>query len=328
MLSPIRLAEQAICGYRTRRFALHPQPVFIVGHWQAGHSRLHEILVRDPQFAYLRLRDCLAPDAARTLKPLFDRHLAKRLPADRGVDSLKLDLNAPQGDDLLLASHTSRSIYYAYTFPQAADTVFNEALLFDRATEDDVVAWKAIYRSAWQNVAARQGKPRFVSRNASNTTRIPQLLQMFPEARFIHVHRHPEQLFSAQQRRWESLTDRWALQRSNPAELRGHTMVFFERMMKRCLADREVIPAGQLFETSYERLCEEPLDVLAEAYGQLTLGGFDAARPRFAEFVKSDHGSLATSELSPADRDDVRLRWRFAFDEFGYRVTEPQWKTA
>ncbi len=328
MLSPVRMAEQAICSDRTRRFALHPQPVFIVGHWQAGHSRMHELLVQDPQFACLRLRDCLAPDAAGTLRPLFNRHLSKRLPTDRGVDSLKLNLNAPQGDDLLLASLTARSIYYAYAFPQAAKTVFNDALLFDRATKDDVVEWQATYQYAWQRVASRQGKPRFVSRDASNTTRIPQLLEAFPEARFIHVHRHPEQLFSAQQRRWESLTGRWALQQSNQIELREHTMLFFERMMKRYLTDRETIPAGQLFETSYERLCEEPLHVLAEAYARMAIGGFDTVEPRFAGFLKGDHGALATSDLSQADRDDVRHRWRFAYDGFGYRVTEPQRKTA
>ncbi len=317
-LAPFRTAESIIHGRAARSFELHPEPVFIIGHWQGGHSWLHELLSRDPQFAMLQLRHCISPGSFRVLRPFFQRHLAKRLPSQRGVDSLKMGLDAPQGDDFLLAGLTRRSIYYAYAFPDSAALVFDDTLMLAGASSQEVEAWQTTYKRAWQGVAAEQGKTRFVSRNASNTTRIPQLLAMFPKARFVHMHRHPAALFSAQDRRWRSLTGRWALQSPNFDQLRQHTFVFFERMMKKYLTDRALVPSGQLIDIEYEELRSHPIRVLEQVYQGLGLGGFDEARPCFESFVSQANGELALAELTEGELADVRERWGFAYSEFGY----------
>lgn len=325
-LAPFRIWERVRYGAADRRFRLHPEPVFIIGHWQAGHSWMHQLLSLDPQFSVVRLRHCVAPAAFRTLSLPLKRLLPRRLPADRAVDSLPLGLDAPQGDDFLLAGLTQYSFYFAYVFPRAADQVFRKSLLFDDVPAAAVADWRNEYRSALTRVARAEGQPRILSRNASNTTRIAQLLEMFPEARLIHMCRHPESVYAAQARRWRSLTERWALQHADAGQLRYSTIDMFQSMMRKYLVDRAAIAPGRLMEVRYEDLRARPLDVLGQVYDQLQLGEFAPLVPRVKAVLESSPGELGGHEvrLSAEDEALVRDRWAFAFDAFGYEPGRPE----
>ena len=39
-----------------------PAPVFVIGHWRAGTTLLHELLVRDPRHTYPNTYDCFGPN--------------------------------------------------------------------------------------------------------------------------------------------------------------------------------------------------------------------------------------------------------------------------
>lgn len=281
---------------------------------------MHHLLICDPQFAYVKLRHCAAPAAFNTLKPVFEKVLARKLPASRGVDSLPMGLDAPQGDDFLLAGLTPFSIYYAYTFPAEADRVFNKALMFADVSPPEIAEWRETYLRALRSVACEQGKRRIVSRNASNTTRIPEILKMFPEARFVHMRRHPEPLFAAQAQRWSSLTGNWALTSVNHEQLRVDTLKFYEQMMQRYLHDRERVPADQLCEVDYDELRQAPIQTMQRVYDSLRLGDFAPVRPRVEQFLSSGPGQLSGDEveLCESDLDIVRDRWAFAYRAFGY----------
>lgn len=319
-LAPERCWESLRHESRAKQFELHPAPVFIVGHWQSGHSLMHELMAHDPQFAVVRLLHSVLPKCWVTLEPCVRRFLAKRLNRTRHVDDLPLSLDAPQGDDFAMAGLCDVSIYHAYTFPRAAELAFRRAVLLEGLSDADVRAWQQTYRGFLQKVAWFTGKARLLSRNGTNTGRIPRVLEMFPQAKFIHLVRNPYQVYSAQTERWRELTGLWGLQSVPLESLTSHAVGCYQAMLQKYLADRTQIPAGQLAEVRYEELLENPVSILECVYSQLGLSGFDELRSRLDNAAFARPGKLAghDSVLLESQRELVAKEWRFAFEAFGY----------
>lgn len=332
-LAPERCWESLRHESRAKQIELHPAPVFIIGHWQSGHSLMHELMANDPQFAVVRLLHSVLPKCWVTLEPCVQQFLAKRLNRTRHVDDLPLSLDAPQGDDFAMASLSDISIYHAYTFPRAAELAFRRAVLLEGLSDEEVHQWQQTYRSFLQKVAwftaksrrldespSRATSYRLLSRNGTNTGRIPRVLEMFPQAKFIHLVRNPYHVYAAQSQRWRELTALWGLQSVPLESLTSHAVGCYQAMLQKYLADRNQIPVGQLAEVQYEELLENPMSTLESVYSQLALSGFDELRSRLDNAASARPGKLAghDSTLSEQEREIVANEWRFAFEAFGY----------
>jgi hypothetical protein len=298
----------------------HTSPIFIVGHWQAGHSLMHHLLLTDPQFASVNLLHSVLPASFRTLKAPITWFLNRKLPKTRGVDSLPLGMQAPQGDDFMLAGLTDLSLYYGYVFPQSYDKVLKRALLFEDVLEAQISDWMNIYKRALGKVAATQPGKRLVSRNASNTTRIPQILQMYPHARFIHMYRNPWNVFAAQESRLQALTGRWCLQTPDAQQFQESTLNFFVRMMEKFYADCHRIPDGHLIEVRYEDLQAEPVETMQQVYKTLNLGDIDDQGVDRLRHTAAQVGELAGHKQSvpPQLNEIVAKRWSEMIKRWNY----------
>lgn len=324
-LGPLRFWENLRYRRNDSRFQLHPEPVFIIGHWMSGHSVVHNLLACDPQFATVQLRHAIAPGCFRTASIPTRKLLEPRLPRNRGVDELPSGLMSLQGDDFLLAGLTDRSIYHAYVFPKSARDVFERSLFLETVPPQQLRRWKHIYHTALTRVAAEQGRPRVLSRSASNTTRIPQLLAMFPRAKFIHTCRHPENILAAQQQRWRALTDKWSLQSTHAIDFRELAIEFYERTMRRFFKDSSDLTPGQLCQIRYEELMKDPVRELTRAYEQLGLGPIEPLTEHIQRTAQNLIEKLGgTHESAPnTDLNAIADRWRFAFETLGYKQHHP-----
>jgi len=296
-------------------------PIFIIGHWQSGHSLVQLLLACDPRFSTLRLKHAVQPGACLTMQPVLRWFLRGKLPQKRLVDKLPNHLEAPQGDDFPLGLLTPVSFYFAWYFPSHADEVFRETVMMDRATTSDLAHWQEQYVQVLQKVLLDSGRERIAVRNACNTARIRHLLTAFPDARFIYCHRDPYSVFAAALERWEAMTRAWSLEREPlaPDRLDELTLSWCEQLLQRYLADRTAIPAGRLAEVAYTSLRERPVETIRQVYSDFRLEGFEAAHPIMEAMLKDHPWELAGARpLTPAQRTAVRSRWEFAFREWGY----------
>lgn len=321
LLGPSQAYEALRYGRAVASIKLHPEPVFIVGHWQAGHSLLHCLMSQDEQFGHVTLLHSVLPRCFLTLEPLARRFLRNKLGKTRRVDSFALDLDAPQGDDMALAGLTDVSIYHAYTFPRYAAEAFRRAVLLEGLSDDELARWRNAYHRFLQKVAWHTKRPRLLLRNATNTGRIPQILKMFPKAKFVHLRRNPFAVYAAQARRWHELLALWALQDELPQIGDDLIFDFYRQMMTRYFIDSASLPPTQLIDVTYEELLESPLQTVRNVYNQLELPGFSQAEPRIAEYLAIQPGRLAGDEhtLDGACRERVAREWSFAIERWGYR---------
>jgi hypothetical protein len=94
--------------------------------------------------------------------------------------------------------------------------------------------------------------------------------------------------------------------------------------MRRFLADRSLIHAGNLVEIRFEDLEASPLDQLRRVYDGLGLPGFAAAEPAFRSYLDSVAGYRKNAyELDGNVVAKVNQHWPYAFEEWGYDRLEP-----
>jgi hypothetical protein len=150
--------------------------------------------------------------------------------------------------------------------------------------------------------------------------RLPLLLEIFPQARFLHLSRHPETLFASNMRMMTTVGERMRLQRETEDDVAEHILHRFEYIYDRYVADAAQLPLGRLTEITYEQLIADPLGELEQAYRALDLPGFDTARPAIARLVaaRNDYRPNAHARLSPERRADIARRWGPYAKRWGY----------
>ncbi len=322
LTGPLRLGERLRHGRAIRRTEIHPSPIFIIGHWRSGTTFLHHLLCRDRQFGYLTTFQAMAPGffliGGGRVKRFLERETRKRYPT-RLIDNVPLFLDAPEEDEFALANMSPYSFLHGFSFPRRARYFFKRYVLFEGVSQLELEGWTGTYLYLLRKVTLASGGKRLVLKNCANTARIRVLLRLFPEAKFIHIYRNPYRVFLSTLHLHRTVLPRSQLQRIDPGEIEENVLLFYERLMKRYLEDRHLIPAGNLVEVRFEDLERAPLDELRRIYEELELPGFGAAEPAFRAYLRAVAGYRKnTYRLAPEDIAVVNERWGFALDRWGY----------
>ena len=162
---------------------------------------------------------------------------------------------------------------------------------------------------------------RIVLKSPTHTARVKTLLEVFPDARFVHIVRDPLALFPSTMRLWNTLSQVQGLQTVDDGIpwVERQVLDTFARMYERFEQDRDLIPAGRLAELRYEELIADPVGQMSSVYDQLDLDGFDRVRPAIADYTAA-HSDYRPGHysLSPATVERVRRHWAPYFERYGY----------
>ncbi len=318
VISPLRMLERIQYGRRIRAVHLQP-PIFVIGHWRSGTTHLHNLLSQDRTLGYVSMYQAMAPDcslaAERWLKPLLGAIVA----GERAMDKMVWPVDAPQEEEVPLAKLTPYSFYMRTLFPMESADLFRRYVLLDGSPAGIAREIATKYRRILQVAAFRAGGKRLVLKNPVNTGRIRLLLELFPDAKFVHAVRDPYEVFASTVHLAKSVLPITTLQAVPRTPSTPIIMSIYEDMMQRFLDDRARIPPGNLVEVRFEDLDRDPMGEMRRVYDTLGLPGFAEAEPAIRTYVESQRTYEKNKlELSAENRRLVTERWAFAFRAFGY----------
>jgi len=327
LTSPLRLYERLRFDGALERTALHPAPIFIVGHWRTGTTHLHNLLCRDPSLGYVSTFQAIAPgfclSTERALKPLLTRIIGKSHPT-RLIDNIPLLFDGPQEEEFAISNLSPHSFLHQYTFPRRASDLFDRYALLEGLSDATRAEWSAVYLDFLRKVTLRAGGRRLVLKNPGNGGRIRELLTMFPEARFIHTVRNPYDVFPSLMLVYRILVPGSQVQRIDAAETEEHVLSSSARLMRKFEASRALIPPGRLVEVRFEDLERAPLDEVRRVYQALDLPGYAAAEPAITGYLASIRGYQKNRYPPNGDViEKVNRQWGFVFDTWGYAQLKP-----
>ncbi len=305
-------------GIRAHR--LSAPPVFIIGHWRSGTTHLHNLMSLDPRFACMSFFQSAMPLACLGNRKLSRALMGSVLPKTRGMDNVEIGPDLPQEEEMALGILSGLSAYYGFYFPRDLLRHHRQSVMLEDITDAQRAAFRDAYEYLVRKVSyAEDGKKQILFKNPASTTRIPLLLDLFPDARFIHIIRNPHEVYGSMQKLWDRLVPGFSWHRYDDLDFHEATLLIYEQVMRRYLRDRESVPAGQLVEVRYESLDQSPVETIAGIYDGLELPDKDASIERVREYCAKTKGYRKNKH--PEDnalRKELAERWAFAFEEWGY----------
>src|SRR5438105_3822102 len=227
----LRLVQDAIYGSRVRRTVLRDDPIFILGHWRTGTTLLHELLILDERHSYPTTYECLEPNHFLLTEKLFTRWLHFLMPSRRPMDNMAAGWDRPQEDEFALCMMGQPSPYLTIAFPNRPPQE-QEALDLEGLSPARRAAWKRAFLLLLRRITFRNPK-RLVLKSPTHTCRIRTLLELFPDARFVHIVRDPYVVFPSTVNLWKSLYQTHGLQAPTFAGLEEQVFETFVHMYKR-----------------------------------------------------------------------------------------------
>ena len=317
--SLLRLVQEAWYGRRIRRTPIRAAPLFIIGHWRTGTTLLHELLILDERHNYPNTYECLEPNHFLLTERFFTRYMRFLMPSRRPMDNMPAGWERPQEDEFALCMLGQPSPYLTVAFPNRGPQ-HPEYLDLEGLAPRALDRWKRTFLSFLQQLTFKDPR-RLILKSPPHTCRIKVLLELFPEARFVHIVRNPYVVFPSTMNLWKSLYRKHGLQRPTFAGLEEYVFTTFRRVYDKLDEGCKLLAPSRFYEMRYEDLTRDPVGQMRALYEHLDLGGFDQVLPRLEEYRKSTSGYETNRyELSPEVEREITRRWGDVIQRLGYEL--------
>lgn len=320
------LKNSAIHRLESARF--HPQlantridpPLFILGHWRNGTTHLHQLLAQDPRFAFPNSFQTAFPHTFLTTEAADSRLLSFFIPKRRPMDNMEWTLASPQEDEFALCTATCKSPCMAWIFPRRRHH-FSRYLSFREVSEAELAEWRAAFILFLKKLTLKYQR-RLVLKSPPHTARIRLLLDLFPRAQFVHIHRHPYTVFQSTRKTFEKMFAWQGLQEPDLDQLEDWILDWHRQMYDSFFHELHLIPPGDFHELAFHDLEKDPITELRKLYSALRLPDFQSVEPALRQYVDSLAGYQKNQfpDLPPRLASRVAEAWQPSFQAWGYRA--------
>jgi len=214
------------------------------------------------------------------------------------------------------------SPYLTFAFPNHPPQDM-EALDLDGLPPRRRQLWKDAFLRFLRQLTYKDPR-RLVLKSPTHTCRIPALLELFPDARFVHIVRDPYVVFPSTVNLWKALYTTQGLQKPTFAGLEEHVFDTFTHLYARLEASKSLLAPNRFHELRYEDLIADPVGQMRLLYERLELGGFEAFLPRLKSYLDAN-ASYKTNrypDLAPELRAEITRCWSHVIRQYGYDRTE------
>jgi hypothetical protein len=288
--APFQLWEDLVFARKPKRGTAKAPPLFILGHWRSGTTLLHNVLCQDPRAAYLTTYASVFPNNMASTW-ILKNFLRMNMPDKRPSDNVALHPDFPQEDEFAFGNMQSNAYYNFFYFPSHYARYYDCAVHHSGLDEREVEHWYRTYAMLLRKALATGSGERLIVKNPVNTARIDKLLRLFPDAKFLYIHRNPITVYYSTQRFFQQLMPTLCLEEL-PSEDFLNKMVLdvHDRMMRDYAEQRSHIPAGNLMEIRYDAFAQDPLATLETIERQLLRRDPAVALPHYEAYLSSQAG--------------------------------------
>lgn len=293
-------------------------PLFIIGHWRSGTTLLHNLFSLDDQFAYPNLFQITHPHTFLSREEVVVKHLGNVAPEKRPMDNMEVTYQSPGEDETAIAQISLCSPLIGWSFQKSID-YYEKYLTFQTASAEDVDRWKQSMIWYLKKLTLRYQKP-LVLKSPNNTTRVRLLLELFPGARFVHIHRNPYAVFQSTQRLYERIWPHVCLQKIEWEMIHDRILSNYRTMYEAFFKEKSMIPQGQFCEVCFEELEKDIVGQFCRIYEKLNIPGFLELKPKVQRYVDSLDG-YKKNKFDPLPEElckRVEDVWLRSFEEWDY----------
>jgi hypothetical protein len=317
---PLQLLQRIVYFFKVRKVSFEgKEPVFVLGHWRSGTTHIHYLLSKDPQFGFLSNFQSFFFNISSFGYGWLDRLLSPHTVQVRPQDNMDFTVMAPQEEEQVVSNISDSASVHSFYFPHNQQ-YFDKFNLFEGIKEKELKNWKRAYLYVLKGITNMAKGKRLIIKNPNNTGRIQQLLALFPNAKFVYIHRNPFSVYLSTLHLYRVVLNDQSFQDIDLKMNQDMIINNYKKIQQAYLRDRHLIPEGNLVEVSYDQIGEGSLDMFKEIYQKLGLKTLDEALPKVKTYL-STIKNYKKNKFIPIEEEMVariQKEWKFAFDEFGY----------
>ncbi len=302
-----------------KNIAHYPPPIFIVGHWRSGTTYLHNLICTDSRAGYPTTFQTVFPNNLFAFQRIIKWVMKIFLPDKRPGDGLPLRVDQPQEEEFALGNEIDYCFYYWTYFPKKAAYFRDAHFSTDKIPTQTAHQWKENYTRFVKRSLLNTNGSTFVSKNPPNTGRIKWLLELYPAAKFIFIHRNPYEVYYSTKKFFKGVIPPIQFQDMDEVLFDEHILESYTALHKAYFEQRGLIPAENLIELSYENLIANPLLVMENVAQQFHFPDIEKVKAKLVSKIDQSQQHKVDSYLQDSKIiEKINTRWEATFTRLGY----------
>lgn len=316
--SVFKRVERRKLKKKLEAFEMPNDPIFIVGHWRTGSTLLHQLMSLDDQLVAPTMFQVSVPDSFLVSEKYYKPVMTRMMSQKRPMDNVALGFNEPQEDEYALIKLAPDSPLEKLIFPQN-----KKYFLLDYEdfipSENALKIWKKALHIFCKRLSYPAGKM-VLLKNPFHSMRIPLLLEMYPNAKFIHIHRHPYKVVPSTIHMWNIVSKENKLKGKKVSLQMEDVVAVLSRMLSEIRLRFEFIPENAKAEIYFSELENDPVVSLKNIYNKLELDYTPEFEKKLKEHLKQMKFYQKNNyELSQKDKITIRNSLKAYFEYYNYK---------
>lgn len=272
-------------------------PIVICGLPRTGTTHMHNLLSVDPSLRSLPYWESLEPVLTREEQPAPGEPDPRRARTEQALWLVDAAMPHFKRMHEMTVDHVHEEIQLlAIDFSSMLfETIAPMPTWRDYYLAHDQRPSYAYLRRILQVLQWERGGTRWLLKSPQHLEQFPALLETFPDATFVVTHRDPVAV-TASMTTMLAYAARMAQAKVDVPRLGRYWAARLERMLRTCVAERDVLPAGQAIDVRFDDFMADDLAMVGRVYevaGQPLSDDLRASMVRFAtEHPRGRHGGV------------------------------------
>ena len=303
------------------------RPIIVAGLPRSGTTHLLSLLSADSRLRSLPWWEAIAPVPAPDEAPTADDPNPRRTKADQGWQMMDALLpyfaimhefspdHISEDIELQAVDFSSYLIEWLAHVPRWRDYYFAH----------DQSGTYAYLKKGLQVLTFLRGPNRWVIKCPQHMEQLPVLHKIFPDATFVLTHRDPVGSIRSQLT-MHTYAARIHRKRVDIDEPKSYWIDRYERLLRACVRDRDVLPPEQTIDVYFHEWTSNPDPILQEIYRKADIPLTDAALAELHAYL-AEHDEQKKGRIVydlegdfGITAEEVRKNFGFYFDRFPVQV--------
>ncbi len=317
--TPLRIFERILLHRKIQSTTVR-EPIIILGHPRSGTTYLHYLLAVDPNMAFSNTYQVFMPHIFYFFGKYIGKMMDPMMPKKRAMDNLSMGAFKPTMDEFALANISDASWCHGFYFPKNINRYFRETVTFSHNGQKQSERYKKSHLWFAKKMQLRYPGKRLIIKSAATTSRISELLEIFPDARFMHIYRNPYETYLSTERLYEKILPMFGFHKVKEEFVEQYIVDSYREYHRKWFAEKELIPRGRLVEFAFEEFIQDPLPHLKDGYQKLGIP-LETSTIRAFEEIAAGHSDYKQNKYTSLPENVKRQlisEWEFCFHAWGY----------
>ena len=322
------VADEVFYGRAVRRTVVRDNPVFIVGHPRTGTTHLHNVLAQDVErFGVATTFDVGFPSGFLSTRRCAPA-LGVLMDSTRPMDNMRLAHDTPQEDEVATNQMSSCASPYAPLLFMRDEEKFRKFYELNETHEEypcereEIERWRSSFMWFLKKLQYKHGEgKRLLLKSPVHAARVKLLAEMFPNAQFIFISRHPYDVFKSAVNMADKYYWQCYFQRCTVADVQEFILKQGEILHDAYVRDAKTLSKSALYELRFDDLDADPVKTIGSLYEHFGWSDFSTTvAPVLRTYSQSleNFKKNSFSELSDDAKRVVNARWKNWFVDLKY----------